>query len=76
MSEVISMYREFPVDCSFTYAVKGKALNGSVVDRIMYHEPRGEGDQHYCDIYYVNGSLERIFRPDSIGLTAPPKEAL
>ena len=36
-----------------------------VVD-IQYHEPQGEGDQHYCDIYLSDGIMKRVFRPESI----------
>jgi hypothetical protein len=28
--------------------------------RIVYHTPQGEGDRHYCDVYY-NDRRERVF---------------
>ncbi|MBQ6578980.1 MAG: hypothetical protein IJL91_14740 [Bacteroidales bacterium] len=28
--------------------------------KIIYHEPRGEGDRHYVDVY-EDGSVRRIF---------------
>ena len=40
----------------FTRAETGK--HG--VTRIKYHEPAGEGDRHYCDIYEESGYF-RVF---------------
>lgn len=33
---------------------------------IEYHEPQCEGDAHYCDVTFNDGSINRIFRPDCI----------
>lgn len=33
--------------------------NGLV--KIKYHDPSGEGDKHYCDCYYENGTAIRVF---------------
>ena len=39
----------------------------SKVTKITYHEPRGTGDTHYCDIEYAEtGKKTRLFRPDEI----------
>jgi len=49
----------------------GKDCNaGVVVSSIDYHEPSGEGDAHYCDVNFSNGSVRRVFRPDTIDLNA------
>ena len=31
------------------------------VKRIDYHQPHGEGDRHYCDIHYADGTGARVF---------------
>lgn len=36
------------------------------VDFIKYHEPKGDGDCHYCSIVMTNGNVIRIFKPDRI----------
>lgn len=36
------------------------------VVRIDYHEPKGEGDQHYADVYLEDGRMLREFRPTTI----------
>jgi hypothetical protein len=30
-------------------------------DKIEYHEPCGEGDKHYIDVFYKDGIIRRIF---------------
>jgi hypothetical protein len=37
-----------------------------LVESIEYHEPAGEGDQHYCDVHLDDGKIKRIFRPEAI----------
>ena len=39
---------------------------GFSIKRITYHEPRGEGDAHYCDVFFIQGHMERFFRPRSV----------
>ena len=34
-------------------------------DKIVYHEPQGEGDAHYCDIY-KGENFTRLFSPSKI----------
>jgi len=29
--------------------------------KISYHHAQGEGDRHYCDIYYSGGRLVTVF---------------
>ena len=36
------------------------------IEYIHYHEPSGEGDAHYCDVHFHNGTIERYFNPDWI----------
>ena len=62
MKKVVEFYKEYPVDES-KECIK---LCNDDVDRIEYHEPQGEGDAHYCDVYYTNGYEYRVFKPDSI----------
>lgn len=42
-----------------------KASNTYLCDKINYHEPRGEGDSHYCDIY-KGENFTRLFSPSKI----------
>jgi hypothetical protein len=62
MKKVKSVYKEYPVDG----VIDSPNLLSKEIKSIEYHEPRGEGDQHYCDVNYVGGKTLRIFRPDSI----------
>ena len=59
------MYPDGRSDHNVQYAV-GDKVCGSLVTKIEYHAPLGEGDQHYCDIYYDDGDVVRMFRPDFI----------
>lgn len=51
-------------DCENSYV--GKITGGISIREITYHEPHGEGDAHYVDVYYTNGYQRRVFRPDTI----------
>ena len=33
---------------------------------IKYHEPAGNGDAHYCDVYFWNGENKRYFNINEI----------
>lgn len=45
----------------------GKNVGGGVtVEMIKYHEPQGDGDAHYVDVLYSDGTSRRVFRPDCI----------
>ena len=33
---------------------------------IEYHEPQGEGDKHYCDVYLQDGTVQREFNLNRI----------
>ena len=59
-STVILISKEYANDV-VEYAV-GKFS----VERIEYHEPQGEGDAHYCDVYFQGIRVMRVFRPDFI----------
>ena len=45
------------------YYVLGDGVYGC--DRIEYHEPKGTGDRHYCDVY-KDKKVYRIFEPTKI----------
>lgn len=68
-SKVNACYRQMIMDGisdhNVHYAV-GKKCFGSIVTKIGYHSPMGEGDQHYCDIYFDDCSVVRMFRPDFV----------
>jgi hypothetical protein len=41
-------------------------IKNDKVEKMEYHEPRGEGDKHYVDAYYTDGTKIRFFIFDSI----------
>ena len=41
------------------------------VKEIKYHIPMGEGDKHFCDVYYEDGSVIRKFNINSIEFDKP-----
>ena len=49
------------------FAEVGKYLSCSrlMVNEIIYHTPKGEGDRHYCDVI-CEGYKERIFSISSV----------
>ena len=56
------------------YFVVGEKIEGKAITKIEYHEPQGEGDAHYCDIYYEDETMKRIFRPDEIDFDCSDKD--
>ena len=36
------------------------------IEKIEYHQPSGEGDAHYVDVFQTDGVVRRIFRPDEV----------
>lgn len=36
------------------------------INFIKYHQPQGEGDRHYVDVIYTDGSCHRVFNPDTV----------
>lgn len=36
------------------------------VSKIEEHNPMGEGDRWFYDIYYSDGSVERVFNPNQV----------
>ena len=36
------------------------------VKEILYHQPTGEGDRHYCDIFSDDGTQVRVFNLNKI----------
>lgn len=71
MKQVLSVYKEFfpngKSDYRARYFVSEKESNANgACSKIEYHEPKGEGDAHFCDCYGFDGTIDRLFRPDSI----------
>jgi hypothetical protein len=64
--KVRQIIKEYPILRESEVVYVGMIRGNSVVESITYHEPMGEGDAHYCDVFYSNGSCDRIFKPDSI----------
>ena len=62
--KVINVYKSYGE--TDVFLAIGEEYNGKRVTDIKYHEPRGEGDAHYCDVYYNNKTCTRILRPDEI----------
>lgn len=63
------VYKEFADGAYKEYYLEKMVGGGVVVDAIEYHEPQGEGDAHYCDILFSDGTVERLFRPNSINFS-------
>lgn len=49
------------IDINYDSAEVGK--NG--VKHIIYHEPKGEGDRHFCDIIHED-KIQRVFNLNNI----------
>ena len=58
--KVVSVTKLYTTDSEATWEV------GKSCIKIEYHEPRGDGDAHYCDISLMDGKMIRVFRPDDI----------
>lgn len=70
------VYREYPLDNSTEgYSVGHVKPPYGTVTKLEYHQPQGEGDAHYVDVYFDDNKLptERIFKPDSISWQPAPK---
>lgn len=66
MKDVYQLYKEYS-NGEYENWYVGKDIRGDqIVTKIEYHEPHGEGDAHYCDVYMSNGGMRRVFRPDNI----------
>lgn len=61
-----SVYKENPIDESTSFFELNKTWKNKTVVELLYNEPRGEGDAHYVDVKFEDGSEIRIFRPDEI----------
>ena len=44
----------------------GKSYTLGKVKKIEKHFPAGEGDRHYCIVYFENGSTEIIYNVNKI----------
>lgn len=44
----------------------GEKYGGEIVKKIDHHFPMGEGDQHYCEVYFENGDKIIVYRPDEV----------
>ncbi len=49
-------------------------IGSGEVGRIDYHEPKGEGDQHYADIHFNDGHMLREFRPTTVEFSKDLRE--
>ena len=51
----------------FSVSNYGFAIVGQKgVIKIEYHEPVGNGDCHYCDIYFEGGTISRVFNLNEV----------
>lgn len=62
---VLKFYDSKDFSVEIYYEVGAKANEG-IVERIQHHKPKGEGDQHYSEIHFKNGSKTIIYRPDEV----------
>jgi|GEM_PF-6090058 len=67
---VRQVYKEFS-NGEFNLYWVGKDIGGGVVvNSIRYHSAMGEGDAHYVDIEFSDGTRTRLFRPDTVDFYA------
>jgi hypothetical protein len=65
--KVMSVFKEYPLDMSIFQKTVGHKTNyGDTPVRMEEHLPIGDGDVHYVEVYYDNGTMQRICRPDSV----------
>ena len=55
----------------FNRLVKEVEKDGEVyvlghITKMIYHTPYGVGDSHFVDIYYDDGEVHRVFKPDRV----------
>lgn len=48
------------------YYELGATFSQGLVEKIKHHKSLGEGDQHYCEVYFENGNKLIIYRPDEV----------
>ena len=48
------------------YIVDQTYIDGGKVTKIEKHFPQGEGDRHYCTVYFDTGSIKTIYNVDVI----------
>lgn len=44
------------------------------ITKMEYHYPMGEGDKHFIDVYFQNGTMERFFDVLTIQFEKPESE--
>ena len=58
--------RFFSKDTTMFDSIQYDSEDSEQIKEIKYHYPMGEGDKHYCDVYYTDGTIERLFEPNTI----------
>ncbi len=53
------IFNWFTTDQGASYQIREVGTGG--VERIVEHEARGEGDKWHYDVFYEDGTIERIF---------------
>jgi hypothetical protein len=46
----------------------GKTYNELICKKIVEHLPMGEGDKLRYDVYFSDGSIDRIFNPNYVSI--------
>lgn len=66
MTKIKNVFVEHPLNMSVhEFTLNKKSHRGTPIE-MLYHEPQGEGDQHYVDVTFDDNSKMRIFRPNEI----------
>ena len=65
MKKVKALHKGLSNGYEYDYFI-GKRYVTRYVSGIIYHEPIGGGDAHYCDVEFDDKSITRIFNPDSV----------
>jgi hypothetical protein len=50
----------------FSQIIAGKIYQGITCVKITEHLPMGEGDRLWYDVYYSDGSIDRIYNPNYV----------
>jgi len=67
---VTSVYKELNVDNKVQHFMVGHCISDYlkqvICTKIDLHEPMGEGDRCYCDCYFSDNRIIRLYNPDML----------
>ena len=66
MRDIKSITTPAGVICVMSYYPDFSRSDMPKIASITYHEPKGEGDKHYCDVILIDGTMRRYFNLECI----------